>query len=253
MLSKSLELENQISSLKKQMKKLPKGKLICAKNGNYYKWYRSTGKKKTYISKKNRYLAQQLARRTYLDCLLRDKIKEKNAIQFYLNHHEKFPKTEKLLQIQEIRNLLENEIKPVKEELARWSKEEYEHNPKYPEYLTHQSSSGNLVRSKSECLIDTMLYMKKIPFRYECALELGDMKIYPDFTIRHPKTGEIRYWEHFGLMDHADYAQKAFSKQQLYASHGILPSHQLITTYETKDKPLDSDMVEKIIEHYFLD
>lgn len=35
-------------------------------------------------------------------------------------------------------------------------------------------------------------------FRYECLLKLGDSAYYPDFTIKHPKTGKTYYWEHFG-------------------------------------------------------
>lgn len=76
--------------------------------------------------------------------------------------------------------------------------------------------------------------------------------ISPDFTIRHPETGDCYYWEHFGLMDHAAYAQNAFSKMQLYTANGILPSAQLITTYESRDKPLDLELVEDYIRHYFL-
>ncbi|MBE5881248.1 MAG: ATPase [Lachnospiraceae bacterium] len=252
MLIKSLEIQKQISDIRKQINNLPKGKLVCARNGTYYKWYRSTGKKNIYISKKNRHLAQQLAWKTYLSHLLEDKIKEKNAIQFYLNHYPIFPKTEKLLKNQEYRNLLEPHFKPLEEELVQWSCEPYERNPKYPEHLIHQSSSGNCVRSKSECMIDTMLYMKNIPFRYECALELGEIILYPDFTIRHPKTGKFYYWEHFGRMDVPEYAQNTFSKLQLYTVHGIIPSHQLITTYETKERPLSSDKIAKIIENYFM-
>lgn len=251
MLSKSLELEKQISDLRKQIKKLPTGKLICARNGNYYKWYRSTGKKKIYIPKKKRHLARQLAWKTYLSQLLEDKVKEKRAIQLYLNHYSDSHKAEKLLHISEYRKLLEGHFVSVEEELEQWRRQHYEKNPKYPEHLVHQSSSGNYVRSKSECLIDTMLYMKKIPFRYECALDLGEIKVYPDFTIRHPKNGKVYYWEHFGMMDNPDYAQNAFSKQRLYATHGIIPSRQLITTYETKEKPLDSNEIEKVIEYYF--
>ena len=78
------------------------------------------------------------------------------------------------------------------------------------------------------------------------------MTFYPDFTIRHPKTGEIIYWEHFGLMDDPSYYQKTFSKLQLYASYGIIPSINLITTYETQEHPLSADIVEKIVKHYFL-
>lgn len=137
------------------------------------------------------------------------------------------------------------------EEQKKWCRAPYERNVKYPEKLVHQSSSGNYVRSKSECLIDTILYMKQIPFRYECALQLGEITVYPDFTILHPRTGKVYYWEHFGMMDKAEYAQKAFAKQNQYAMHGIIPSHQLIVTYETSEKPLASNEIEQIIEKYF--
>lgn len=128
----------------------------------------------------------------------------------------------------------------------------YQKNPNYPEQLIHKSISGNLVRSKSEAFIDMVLHINKIPFRYECALQLGEITIFPDFTIRHPVTGETYYWEHFGLMDQASYIQKTFSKLELYASHGIIPSVNLLTTYETKENPLSMDMIEKIVHHYFL-
>ena len=74
----------------------------------------------------------------------------------------------------------------------------------------------------------------------------------PDFTIRHPKTGEFYYWEHFGLMDDPAYSKNAYSKLQFYASCNIIPSIQLITTFETKDIPLSSEMIESLIEYYFL-
>ena len=101
-------------------------------------------------------------------------------------------------------------------------------------------------------MIDTLLYLNKIPFRYECALHLGNTTIYPDFTILHPHTGKIYYWEHFGMMDDANYAKNTCFKLQTYTTHGIIPSINLITTYETKEHPLSSDFIEKIIQHYFL-
>ena len=88
-----------------------------------------------------------------------------------------------------------------------------------------------------------------IPFRYECALHLGNTTLFPDFTIRHPKTGEFFYWEHFGMIDNATYCQNMTSKLQLYTAHGIIPSIQLITTYETKEHPLSAEMVENIIPY----
>ena len=127
----------------------------------------------------------------------------------------------------------------------------YDRNPKAPENLIHKTAFGLRVRSKSESLIATLLYTKRIPFRYECALYLGGVVVYPDFTILHPVTDEIYYFEHLGMMDNPDYCAKSYSKLQFYISHGIVPTFNLITTYETKDKPLDMDYVETLIEHYF--
>ena len=97
-----------------------------------------------------------------------------------------------------------------------------------------------------------VLYKNKIPFRYECGLKLGDFTYYPDFTIRHPQTGETYYWEHFGKMDDESYSKNVFSKLQHYTSHGIVPTIQLITTYETKNNPFTINNAEKIVTDYFL-
>lgn len=133
-----------------------------------------------------------------------------------------------------------------------WKNAPYTRNLKFPEQLIHKAASGNFVRSKSEAMIDMFLYKNKIPFRYECALLLGETTIFPDFTIRHPKNGNTYYWEHFGLMDDSNYSKNTCSKLNLYTSHKIIPSIQLITTYETETNPLDTETIEKIIEHYFL-
>lgn len=53
-------------------------------------------------------------------------------------------------------------------------------------------------------------------------------------------------------LDSPGYCQNAFSKQQLYAAHGILPSVHLLTTYENQAYPLNTEFVEKMIYYYFL-
>lgn len=109
------------------------------------------------------------------------------------------------------------------------------------------------VRSKSEAMIERFLYEHGIPFRYECALEINDVTLYPDFTIMHPETEKIYYWEHFGWMDDMNYVQRMCSKMILYAKKDFVPSIQLIATYETKEHPLNYEQVEKIESEYFLD
>ena len=159
---------------------------------------------------------------------------------------------DQLFSNKELHSLLKSHFTPTSEELTNWQNEPYTQNINHPEHLIHKSTSGHLLRSKSEAIIDMLLYMNKIPFRYECSLTLNETTLFPDFTIKHPKTGKIYYWEHFGLMDNPSYAQNTYSKLHLYTSNGIIPNIHLITTYETKDHPIDVDTISKIISHYFL-
>lgn len=76
--------------------------------------------------------------------------------------------------------------------------------------------------------------------------------LYPDFTILHPKTQKIIYWEHFGMMNDMGYRKDTFEKMDKYISFGIFPSVQLITTYEDYHHPLSYEDVEKIVQHFLL-
>ena len=147
--------------------------------------------------------------------------------------------------------LLEKHFVPINEELLRWQNAPYEKSNKYEEDLIIKGTQGKMLRSKSEAIIDMMLYKNKIPFRYEEKLVLDDITLYPDFVIRHPATGEFYYWEHFGMMDEEDYMDHACDKIRLYCKNGIIPSLNLITTYETKRHPLSVEKVESIIQEYF--
>lgn len=253
-LSESHRLEEQIKSLEQIISTFPEGNIFCTHNSNKTKWYQSIGQKQIYISQKNQHIAKQLATKKFLSCLLKDCRREKNAINFYLRHHDKNAGQAalKLAAMPEYHELILPIFKPLSQELYDWTQAPYTKNTQYPEQLIHKASSGNMVRSKSEAIIDMFLSMNKIPFRYECALVLDETTLFPDFTIRHPLTGKIFYWEHFGLMDNSTYSRNVFTKLQLYASHQIIPGIQLITTYETKEHPLNMDTVQKTIEHYFL-
>ncbi len=169
----------------------------------------------------------------------------------YLKKYKEEASSQVLLEKPGYGELLQPYFQPLSAELLRWSNEPYEKNSKHPENLIHKCTSGILVRSKSESIIASYLHIKKIPFRYECVLHLNGISVFPDFTIRHPKTGQVYYWEHFGMMDQSAYAKNAGLKLQNYIAHGIIPSIQLITTYETEEYPLSAAMVEDIVQHYF--
>lgn len=250
----SQELDIKIQELETQIRQLPEGKLICATNGNGHKWYRSDGHHSQYLPKIQRDLAEKLAYKNWLSLQLKNMLREKTAINFYLRHHDEkaYESEQSLVNSSGYKDLLAPYFKCECEEFEKWKSEPYDKNTKHLENLIFSTHSGNKVRSKSEVMIDMLLFQNKIPFRYECLLELDDIAIYPDFTIRHPKTGQIYYWEHFGMMDNPTYGKNVCTKLQTYISHGIIPSIQLITTYETKENPLNVDVVEKIICHYFL-
>lgn len=254
MLAESKRLEKEINRLNSEIKNLPEGKLVCTKNGNSFKWYVSINKQLTYIPKNNKTYAEKLALRKHLLSELEKLSKELRAVKYYLKHssNDLYSTDSQLLFKPGYSDLLLPYFTPKDNIIEKWINEPYEQNPKHPEQLTVKTVSGKMVRSKSEAFIDMLLFTNKIPFRYECALTLGDTTYYPDYTIMHPRTGEIFYWEHFGMMDDPIYAGKTFSKLHTYSKYGIIPTINLITTYETGDNPLDLDAVQKNIEQYFL-
>lgn len=253
-LKKLQQLDKEINSLQTLLASYPPGQLVCSRNGKYYKWYQSCEHSQKYIPKSNRQLAEKLAEKKYLSLRLEDMLNEQNALLSYLKERH-VPSQDTFLQLtnaDEYQNLFSHSFVPLSQELTYWMSAPYLKNTSHPEKLIYKSSSGNLLRSKSESIIDMLLHINKIPFRYECALQLNETTYFPDFTIRHPVTGKIYYWEHFGLMDNPDYCKRTFSKLENYTLHGIIPSIQLITTFETGENPLSVDTVQILISHYFL-
>lgn len=248
----SHSLDKQIEALQKKLRSCPEGHLICCHDKKHCKWYWSDGHSRKYLPRTNRDLAEQLAIKKYNSYLLDELLQKKKAVDSYLHHYPTKNKSEHLLTLPGYAELLSPYFLPLSEELSQWATESYDQNQRHPEHLIHKTLSGHYVRSKSEAMIDSLLYTNRIPFRYECALVLDGIPVYPDFTIRHPQTGQAYYWEHFGLMDDPAYCRRTTSKLQLYISHEIIPSIHLITTYETQQHPLTVDMIQKIIDHYFL-
>lgn len=246
-------IEHNLALIQASLKSYPDENFFYTKNGKYQKWYQTDGKNQTYIHKDDAQLAQQLVAKKYLTCLYEDLSYEHKGIMRHLKHHNSHPgKVEKFLSDSVNRHLLSDTLYPKSANFDEWMNLPYEHNPWYPEQLKIDTNAGFKVRSKSEALIVSVLTMYNIPFRYECALQLGNLTIYPDFTIPHPHTHEILYYEHFGKMDEPNYRQKACSKLKTYISHGIIPSIHLLTTFETLEHPLSIRDVEELIKKHFL-
>lgn len=232
---------------------LPDGKIICVHNGNRVKWFHSDGHTQTYIPKKHREYAQQLAYKRFLLEKQTECKKELYALELYQRHAvgENKKSDRFLSEDPAYQELLCPFYQMVTQEELIWSDTSYPKNPNYPEQLKYKSCKNEYVRSKSEALIAMNLYMEKIAYRYECELKIGKALFYPDFTILHPLTGKEIYWEHFGKMDLPEYAKNAADKLHMYARNGIYPGDRLITTYETMEQPLDTAIVQKLITYHF--
>lgn len=241
--------------MKKQISKLPPGHLISSKNSNRYKWYQSDGHSKNYIPNKNQKLVEELAVKKYLSCRLEELQIEEQAANAYLEKckdMENIQKSDELIhKDSRYYQFLNQYFTPLSEELVQWANAPYDKSNYKLENLKCKSAQGNMFRSKSEAIIEGLLYTHKIPYRYECALDLSGHIVYPDFTIRHPKTGQIYYWEHCGKMDDIDYVKRFCRKLEEYAKNGIVPSINLILTYETAESQFDIELAEKIIQYYF--
>ena len=246
-------LLTEIQNIKHRLASYPEGELICAKNGKYVTYMHSLNGIYTYIPKKNSDFIKVLGEKKLFSASLEDLQKELQAVNAFLKCYKSdSSKVEQLISHPSYQKVISLSFPSVSEDLEQWSKESYERNPLHQERLLHSCPSGHIVRSKSEALIDQSLFMHKIPFRYECALHLKGITLYPDFTIRHPESGEYFYWEHFGLMDSPTYSQNTFQKLNTYCQNNIIPTINLITTYETKEHPLTSKIIENTIREYFV-
>ena len=91
MLGRRHELDKKISTIQQKLLNYPSGKLICTQNGNYIKWYHSDGHIQTYIPKKKREYAEQLAAKKYWTLRLEELIREQRAVESYLKYYSNSP------------------------------------------------------------------------------------------------------------------------------------------------------------------
>lgn len=244
------------------LKGAPEGGLTHQKkNGNvyYYHQTKKTGSrewKKTYIKKKERKLAAQLAQKEYLNDVKREVKEQIHALMQFISIYDEAA-------LEQIYDDLPNERKElitpivhsVKEKLKEWNEETYEPYTAYSEYKIYETDRGEMVRSKSEVIIANLLYQyrKHLDYKYERPLVLRDktgkeITIHPDFTIINKHTGKIYYYEHVGKLDEARYATDFVKKMELYTINNIMQGEELLITYEAAGAPLSVSNVRKNVE-----
>ncbi len=135
--------------------------------------------------------------------------------------------------------------------ILEWANQPYVGNPKYPEHLKHTTSTGQLVRSKSEALIYEKLLANKIAFMYEAPIVVGGNIVYPDFSIMRIDN-KIFYWEHAGCCFREDYRSEFDWKLKKYEEQGIVLWDNLIVTFDDIDGNIDVRDIDSAIQNKLL-
>ena len=134
--------------------------------------------------------------------------------------------------------------------VQKWTERPYEDHP--PQ---HPTLRGEMVRSKSEVFIANSLYRHDLIYHYEKPLYLSGSvyPIFPDFAILDIYTRTEIKWDHLGMIDDPDYAEKNTKKQRLYEQNGYILGKNLILTFETKNCPFTAVDAERTVRNFFLD
>lgn len=112
----------------------------------------------------------------------------------------------------------------------------------YPEKLIHRTTTGELVRSKSEVIVANVLTELGLDYKYEEPLEIAPHNFrLPDFTIYYK--GKTFYWEHLGMLNVESYRKEWEQKEKWYNDNKLVK--QLITSQDGSDGSIDSLTIQK--------
>ena len=123
-------------------------------------------------------------------------------------------------------------------------------NPYHPEQMNVCDELGAF-RSKNELLSAHVLDDLQLRFKYEAPRFTPYGTKYPDFTVLHPVTGELRYIEVAGRMDDPEYRRDLYEKLEAYAEAGIYSGVNLLLICIDPHKGIDLAAIRELIRGFF--
>lgn len=247
-------LQNVCEKKAESLKHVPEGTIYVRQRKNSSVWrFKAKGEKGNgaYLSKKQTQLARQLAQKQYDQQVLRYG-QEELKILTKLNQFYAGTCIDKIYgNYSEARQSLVVPVIPSdKQFIDQFLSAQASPLPFMPNDQIYKTVRGEMMRSKSEVIISDRLANAGIVYIYEPVLTIGNEIKRPDFGCLNLRLRRIIYWEHFGMMDDPDYAEKAVAKLTQYAKNGYILGYNLIITMETRQHPLDTDIVQKMIDTY---
>lgn len=248
------ELEKLQKNVKRRLENAPSGSLHAKHvRHKYYQFYlKYEGEHERYMKRSEEGLMRKLAQKEYdkrLLCILDRRIAMMNK---FMDEYGEYTLFDPLNQIGEgKRRLICPEICDDTEFVDGWMKKyEVGQNTYEMEYVI-RTERGECVRSKSEKIIADKLYVNGIPYVYEPRLVLPNgHRLFPDFAVLNVGLRKEFYFEHFGMMDNPEYSVGATKKISEYGKNGYYFGKNLLYTFETREKPVDTWELDSLIHEY---
>lgn len=127
-------------------------------------------------------------------------------------------------------------------DIDEWGSMPYCANTKYPEHLKHRTSFGLLCRSKGEAAIAELCRKLGFRFHYDETLFVCGRLCSPDFIIARAD-GSLVYLEHRGWKGES-YERGNMNKDICYFNAGIRQGNNYLITFETEDGGIDLKLAE---------
>lgn len=258
------ELANAICQKILAIKKAPEGRLRFSACGKYERCYHVTSKDDVsgvYISHKDQPLAIALAQKMYDEAALARLKEQKSFLESVVAKYESMSLEALYARLFGLRQSMVQPVRlPDGAFAERWLSERYEGKDFADDSQELRTASGVRVRSKSEVIIAETLERLGIPYRYEFPYKFRCKKgrsssvvtFYPDFTCLNSRTHREFIWEHFGLMDDADYVLRYLQKQEIYEANGFFVGENLIFTVESQAMSMNPSRVDFLARKYLL-
>ena len=251
-------LELVLKEKQASLKHKPSGLIRIVKNKGCFQFYKRKSKKDAqgcYMPRSQKSLALQLIQSDYEAKAVDALRTEISTLKAFLASYKRKNTHHLYEKLSPARRVLVTPLTLTDEQFTKnWLSTNYEKKPipeDAPQLFTENSEQ---VRSKSEVIIANSLKAAGVPYRYEFPLEInrsaGLCTFHPDFYCLNLRSRREFIWEHFGMMDDAEYAARAAEKLILYQQNGYLPGKNLIITMETSHAQFSSRAAKQIIEEY---
>ena len=256
------DLFNLIKIKEHALKNAPAGSVrIVHRRNKVLQFYRKTDPgdyQGTYMPREDDELARRLVQKDYDQRALEKAKDELRLIYSFQTSLQKNSTDTVFAALDETRKTLVTPATLTDAQYAeRWQNQTYRKTKKHEENKKLVTDNGEYVRSKSEVIIANSLKNKNVPYRYEFPLvierEEGEedyCEFHPDFYCLNVRTRVEYAWEHLGMMDDSEYAERAVEKLALYSANGYFPGKNLIITMESKSAPISSREINRIINEY---